>query len=276
MLTTRSQIGRAVCFGFLLSILSMSIGCSTSDLQIPNGQGGTIDLSGLTSSATGSTSSSGSTATAPSSTPASPSTLPAPASTTTAPSSPTASTQINPTSVDSQAAISELSSTYGISVSGSYTDKSILNCILSARQLLPEDTKGIKIKFTDQNAGGVMGMWSSSGSITIYSPAKTSLTTVFHEIIHHCTLYRESGHGAQVAAAVVTAIGKGNNPKNFPASVITRSYAQTMIEEFWAEIFSVYRIKKYGLGGSTAGFTGTFNPPESLRPTINNMYASNP
>jgi len=262
----------------LVFAAALTTGCSVSDLGLSGtSSSSTIDVSGSPGTTSSTQTAIPTPVPTPTPTPVSStetaSTLPAPAASTAAPQSPATSVNV-PTSIDTQEAISELKNTYNISVSGSYVDASIRNVLISARQLYPADTKKLSITFTDQNAGGVMGMWSSAGKITIYAPAKKSLTTVFHEICHHATLYSTSTHGAQVAQEVVDVIGRGDNPKNFPASVITRSYAQTMIEEFWAEIFSVYRIKLLGLDGSAPGFTGTFNPPEKVRTALNKMYVT--
>jgi len=271
-----SIMKRSTALILIAALVTGLIGCSTSDVVKSSSDGSiTIDLSALTTALSGLTTGSATTVAAtPSSTPEQTSSLPTPASSTNPPVTPT-SPSTTPATVDTKTAIAELKDKYGVSIAGNYTDVSVSNALTIMRQLYPEDTKGLTITYSNQDGGSVGGYWTGAGRILIYKKCKEILYVVFHEVIHHATLYRESGHGAQVAEAVVTAIGKGSNPNNFPASVITRSYAQSSIEEFWAELFSVFRIQNKNLVNGSMGFTtirSTFNPPESLRPAINKMY----
>jgi len=277
---------RVTFWGVAACLVSLLTGCSDVGEIIKtssDGQGVTIDLSGLSLSGTGSSTSGTDSATSlsPTSQPEAASSLPQPETVTTPPLGLTAAPTV-PANTDQQAALSELKDKYGITVAGTPTQKSILNTLLAARQLLPEDTKNLTINFSDESGGSVLGVWSSSGKIKIYATAKERLATVFHETMHQVTLFQRQGggtsskpptrHGHFVANELCDALG-GNDPSQYPKSVIVSSYSLKNLAEFWSTLFTNYRIRKEGLDGQK-GFTGEFNPPENLRPIIEKMYST--
>lgn len=174
-------------------------------------------------------------------------------------------------------ATSELQGRYGIRVTGNPTDRSIDHLIYAARQVHPQDTQGLTFDFVDYGAGATLGQWAWNGRVgvvTIFGPAKESVSTIYHELLHHVTNGRPSNIGYGVARRVSQQLG-GMNPRAYPMSVITGPYAQTGIAEFWAELFSAYRIRPDGRdrGDRFSMIQPRFDPPAALEPTINGLYA---
>jgi hypothetical protein len=182
-----------------------------------------------------------------------------------------------PGSSTAQTATAELQSRYGIRIVGNPTPTSIDQVVYTARQLHPQDTQGLTIDFVDQGAGAVLGQWAWNGRtavITVFGPAKESISTIYHEILHHVTNGRPSNIGYGVARRVSQQLG-GMEPRAYPRSMITGSYALTSVAEFWAELFSAHRLQAAGLLASDRfSMVGPwFDPPANVVATMNPLYA---
>jgi hypothetical protein len=164
----------------------------------------------------------------------------------------------------------ELATKHGITLRGSPTETDVRNVLISARQYRPEETRGLRISYTDSRRNsGVLGVWSN-GNSEIYS---SMLDVVFHEMTHHITLFRNNGRSRSIGQQTVAAAREAGSGR-IPSNCITRSYAQSNTAEFMAEFFT-------GLAGLERGvplrFTirnGTYNPPESVRAAARQIYAA--
>jgi len=178
------------------------------------------------------------------------------------------------------AALQELRDVYNISIAGSPNDESIRNTLVYARQHRPADIKDVNVTFSNESAGGVLGQWTPrntssgpKGMITIFNAAKNDMVVIGHELTHHLTIFSSRRQSAQVAQQLTNQVGT-DDPRRWPNTMITRSYALTQWPELVAELFSNYVIIGRNLTNQRplTPISRNFNPPAEFRPTMEQMY----
>lgn len=191
-----------------------------------------------------------------------------------APGGPPAGSGLRPQAppADLATGVNELSQTFGVQVRGSYNKKDVDQTLVWARSFRPDETRGVTFTFTAQRReSGVLGVWNSLGQSQIYSGRQD---VVFHEGVHHITLFGRNQRSRALANQVFNAAvqeGGGGTPAG---NTITRSYAQTNPSEWKAEFFT-------GLAGLERGvpllFTlrnNSFNPSANVRAVARQLYVN--
>ena len=165
--------------------------------------------------------------------------------------------------------MNELTTKYGIRLTGRYGESDVKNTLNCARLYKPEFTKQLVIRYSGGGfGGGIAGTWENYGAgglINLYD--KQGPSTTAHEMMHHVALAAQNRSTSM--AKTQQMIGKylpGRSPRAAARNLIPTNYSMTNDDEWIAESCSLYAIKVRNLNCPYwQQVFSTFNPHQPFR-----------